>query len=143
MTEGQPNDDRYVVDGLTRAPGAVTVWGAAEERHALGWRLTRLNFGLKSGRPLGAVYFVRDGSEDEVCVSVRWNHVVDQLECRLISASHDAAEQESLERDVRHRVGTYMAIYAEIGLMVGTHPVTDAAVRVASRLEPGNSSSQS
>jgi hypothetical protein len=143
VTQGQARDDRYVVDGLTRAPGAMSVWGAAEERHAPGWQLTSVNLGLKSGRPLGAVYFVRDGLEDEVCVSVRWNHVVDQLECRLITAGHDAAERESLERDVRHRVGTYLAIYAEIGLNVGTHPVTDAAVRIASHLEPGKPSSQS
>ena len=143
MTQGELGNNRYVVDGLIRAPGVMTVWGATEERHAPGWRLTGLDFGLKSGRPLGAFYFVRDDSEDEVCVSVRWNHVVDQLECRVITTGLDAVERESLERDARHRVGTYIAIYTEIGSNVGTHPVTDAAVRAASHLAPGSTSARS
>jgi hypothetical protein len=91
---------------------------------------------MKNGRPFGTVRFERLDTSHRVGLSVSWDHVYDQLRCFVFEGECDAADRERLERDVRHRVGTWMAIISEIGSYVASSPATQEAIFEAAHLAP-------
>lgn len=134
MPQSDLPDGQSLIEGLDLVPGSMLVWSADRNRHARGWQFVSADLGMKNGRPLGAVFFDRVEGGERVGLSVRWDHVYDQLRCLVFEGECDAADRERLERDVRHRVGTWMAICAEIGSRVASSPVPQNAILEAAHL---------
>lgn len=139
MSHEDVAEGQLLIQGLDRAPGSIQVWTADNSRHANGWRFVGADLGMKGGRPLGLVRFERLDSSQRVSLSVSWDHVYDQLRCFVFEGECDAVGRERLERDVRHRVGTWMAITSEIGSYVASSPEAQEAVLSAAHLMPERS----
>jgi hypothetical protein len=104
------------IPGLQPVGATIYVWPVDDWRLADGWTVVRADLSLKSGSPLGALTFARDGDPtDTVEVSVRWNFHRGQLECSARGPRLTDTERQQLEADSRHRVAAYVAAYAHIG----------------------------
>ena len=139
MAHKDLREGQLLIEGLDRAPGSLPVWSAESSRHASGWHFLSADLGMKNGRPFGTVRFERLDPSHRVGLSVSWDHVYDQLRCFDFEGECDAADRERLERDVRHRVGTWMAIISEIGSYVASSPATQEAIFEAAHLAPERS----
>lgn len=135
MVEIEPAIGQHQVGGFEASPRTVAVWGADVSREAPGWRLAGVDLGMRDGRPFGSLRFesVQDSRSPQV--AVRWDHIYDQLHC-FVTDRNFGAERECLERDARHRVGTLMAAYAQVGLSIAAAPVAEGALRAAANLIP-------
>jgi len=136
MSSEDLSEGQVLIGGLERVPGSMAVWSADSSRHARGWEFVTADLGMKDGRPFGAVHFERADGSGRVGLGVRWDHVYDQLRCHVFEGECDVADRERLERDVRHRVGTWMAITSEIGSYVASGPAAQRAIFQAAHLAP-------
>jgi len=135
VAEGEQTAGQYTIVGLGASPPSVVVWRADVSRVAQDWRLAGVDLGMRDGRPFGSLHFEEVNGSRRARVAVRWDHVYDQLQCFVTDRSF-AAEGERLERDARHRVGTLMAAYAQIGLAITAGAVAEGSLRAASNLVP-------
>jgi hypothetical protein len=135
VAEGEQSAGRHTIVGLGATPPSVVVWKADVSREAPDWRLAGVDLGMRDGRPFGSLHFEEVNGSRRARVAVRWDHVYDQLQCFVTDRSF-AAEGERLERDARHRVGTLMAAYAQIGLAIAAGTVAEGSLRAASNLVP-------
>jgi hypothetical protein len=123
------------VPGLQPVGETVYVWPVDDWRLAPGWTVVSADIGLKSGSPLGALTFAREGDPtDTVEVAVRWNFHRGQLECSARTARLTDTERQQLEADARHRAAAYVAAYVQIGAQVARVSASMAAVYSAACL---------
>ena len=139
MEQKELPDGKYLLEGLGRGPESMLVWSADGSRHAKGWHLVSVDLGMRSGRPMGAVHFEREEGGQRVGLGVRWDHVYDQLHCFVFEGECNDTDREHLDRDARHRVGTWMAVHAEVGSALGANAVAQRAMFEAAHLLPERS----
>ena len=140
----QPHDvfiahaaNRQVISGLKMGTGVVTVLKWDDTKRARGWTLTGADLMMDRGRPFGSLWYRHDDSR-YIRVGVHWNHDIEQLECLCLHPKKpqlpddvDEFEASRLERDARSRIGTLMAVNAEIGSIVATRASEDAILAAA------------
>ncbi len=133
-------DGHAVVPALRMGIGTLVVqrWDASYE--ATGWTLYGADLTLDMGHPFGALFYRSDTDGRVLRVGVKWHPPVQQLEFPALhpskpELSRDCSDEEieAVVLDARSRIGTLVAVNAQIGSFVATEE-SETAILDASGL---------
>lgn len=120
-------DGQALIPGLKMGLGALTVqrWNPAYA--ASGWTLYGADLTLDMGHPFGSMFYRNDTDGRVLRIGVKWHPPVQQLEFPALHPSKPeltsdctAAEVAAVVLDARSRIGTLVAVNAQIGSFVAT-----------------------
>ncbi|QKS18882.1 hypothetical protein HUN58_02260 [Curtobacterium sp. Csp1] len=126
-------DDQVLIPGLKMGIGALVVqrWNPAYA--ASGWTLHGADVTLDMGHPFGAMFYRNDADDRVLRVGVKWHPPVQQLEFPALHPSKpeltsDCSDEEvaAVVLDARSRIGTLVAVNAQIGSFVATEESENA-----------------
>jgi hypothetical protein len=126
-------DDQALIPGLKMGLGALTVqrWDSAYA--ASGWTLYGADLTLDMGHPFGSMFYRNDTDGRVLRVGVKWHPPVQQLEFPALHPSKpelttDCTDEEvaAVVLDARSRIGTLVAVNAQIGSFVATEESENA-----------------
>jgi hypothetical protein len=126
-------DGQALIPGLRMGLGALTVrrWDPAYT--ADGWTLYGADLTLDMGHPFGSMFYRNDADGRVLRVGVKWHPPVQQLEFPALHPSKpelngDCSDQEvaAVVLDARSRIGTLVAVNAQIGSFVATEESENA-----------------
>ncbi|MFJ4220017.1 hypothetical protein [Curtobacterium luteum] len=128
VTNGQA-----LIPGLTVGVGALIVQRWDPAYAAGGWTLYGADLTLDLGHPFGSMFYRNDSDGRVLRVGVKWHPPVQQLEFPALHPSKpelasDCTEVEvaAVVLDARSRIGTLVAVNAQIGSFVATSESEDA-----------------
>jgi len=133
-------DGHTVVPALRMGIGTLVVqrWDASYE--AAGWTLYGADLTLDMGHPFGALFYRNDNDGRVLRIGVKWHPPVQQLEFPALhpskpELSRDCSDEEieAVVLDARSRIGTLVAVNAQIGSFVATEE-SETAILDASGL---------
>ncbi|ROR36649.1 hypothetical protein EDF63_0779 [Curtobacterium sp. JUb34] len=133
-------EGQALIPGLTLGIGALTVarWDPAYA--ATGWTLWGADLTLDQGHPFGSMFYRNDADGRVLRVGVTWHPPVQQLEFPALHPSKPeltsdctADEVAAVVLDARSRIGTLVAVNAQIGSFVATEE-SEGAILDASGL---------
>lgn len=126
-------DGQALIPGLKMGIGALIVprWDPAYA--AAGWTLYGADLTLDQGHPFGSMFYRNDEDGRVLRIGVKWHPPVQQLEFPALHPSKpeltsDCSDQEvaAVVLDARSRIGTLVAINAQIGSFVATEESENA-----------------
>ncbi len=120
-------DGQALIPGLKMGLGALTVQRWDPAYAAEGWTLYGADLILDVGHPFGSMFYRNDADGRVLRVGVKWHPPVQQLEFPALHPSKpeltsDCTGEEvaAVVLDARSRIGTLVAINAQIGSFVAT-----------------------
>lgn len=125
FVEVQP--DEAFIPGLKVGVGALTVQRWDPAHTATGWTLYGADLTLDMGHPFGSMFYRNDEDGRVLRVGVKWHPPVQQLEFPALHPSKPELTSNCTDEEVativleaRSRIGTLVAINAQIGSFVAT-----------------------
>ena len=122
-----------LIPGIKMGIGALTVQRWDPAYAAAGWTLYGADLTLDMGHPFGSMFYRNDADERVLRVGVKWHPPVQQLEFPALHPSKpeltsDCTDEEvaAVVLDARSRIGTLVAVNAQIGSFVATSESEDA-----------------
>lgn len=121
------------IPSLKMGIGALTVkrWDPAYT--AVGWTLYGADLTLDQGHPVGSMFYRNDTDDRVLRIGVKWHPPVQQLEFPALHPSKpeltsDCTNEEvaAVVLDARSRIGTLVAVNAQIGSFFATEESEDA-----------------
>ncbi|WP_144709759.1 hypothetical protein [Curtobacterium pusillum] len=113
--------------------GALTVQRWDPAYAAAGWTLYGADLALDQGHPFGSMFYRNDTDDRVLRIGVKWHPPVQQLEFPALHPSKpeltsDCTEEEvaAVVLDARSRIGTLVAVNAQIGSFVATEESENA-----------------
>lgn len=135
LQEGQA-----LVPGLRMGVGALVVQRWNPSYAAIGWTLYGADLALDLGHPFGSMFYRNDADGRVLRIGVKWHAPVQQLEFPALHPSRpeltsDCTDEEvaAVVMDARSRIGTLVAVNAQIGSFVATEE-SESAILEASGL---------
>ncbi|WP_144762699.1 hypothetical protein [Curtobacterium sp. 9128] len=126
-------DGQALIPGLKMGLGALTVQRWDPVYAADGWTLHGADLTLDMGHPFGSLSYRNDADGRMLRVGVKWHPLVQQLEFPPLHPSKpeltsDCTDEEvaAVVLDARSRIGTLVAVNAQIGSFVATSESEDA-----------------
>ncbi|MDK8172404.1 hypothetical protein QP735_07645 [Curtobacterium citreum] len=126
-------EDQALIPGLKMGLGALTVQRWDPTYAAAGWTLYGADLTLDLGHPFGSIFYRNDTDGRVLRVGVKWHPPVQQLEFPALHPSKpelasDCSDQEvaAVVLDARSRIGTLVAVNAQIGSFVATEESENA-----------------
>jgi hypothetical protein len=120
-------DGQALIPGLKMGLGALTVQRWDPTYAASGWTLYGAELTLDMGHSFGSLFYRNDTDGRVLRVGVKWHPPVQQLEFPALHPSKPeltsdctAEEVAAVVLDARSRIGTLVAINAQIGSFVAT-----------------------
>lgn len=127
------SEDQAFIPGLSMGIGALTVQRWDPVNAAAGWTLYGADLTLDQGHPFGSMFYRNDEDGRVLRVGVTWHPPVQQLEFPALHPSKpeltsDRTDEEvaAVVLDARSRIGTLVAINAQIGSFVATEESENA-----------------
>ncbi|QKS13209.1 hypothetical protein [Curtobacterium sp. csp3] len=126
-------EGQALIPGLKMGVGALTVerWNPACA--AAGWTLYGADLTLDMGHPFGSMFYRNDEDGRVLRVGVKWHPPVQRLEFPALHPSKPeltsdctAEEVAAVVLDARSRIGTLVAVNAQIGSFVATEESENA-----------------
>jgi hypothetical protein len=126
-------DGQTLIPGLQMGVGALVVqrWDSAHA--AKGWTLYSADLTLDMGHPFGSMFYRNDADGRVLRIGVKWHPPVQQLEFPALHPSKpeltsDCTDEEvaAVVLDARSRIGTLVAVNAQIGSFVATEASENA-----------------
>ena len=121
------HDGQALIPDLKMGIGALTVQRWDPAHAAAGWTLYGADLTLDTGHPFGSMFYRNDADGRVLRIGVKWHPPVQQLEFPALHPSKPeltsdctAAEVAAVVLDARSRIGTIVAINAQIGSFVAT-----------------------
>ncbi|WP_336697683.1 hypothetical protein [Curtobacterium sp. USHLN213] len=126
-------DGQALIPGLKMGLGALTVQRWDPAYAAAGWTLHGADLTLDQGHPFGSMFYRNDADGRVLRVGVQWHPPVQQLEFPALHPSKpeltsNCTDEEvaSVVLDARSRIGTLVAVNAQIGSFVATEESENA-----------------
>jgi hypothetical protein len=126
-------DGQALIPGLKMGIGALTVQRWDPSFAAAGWTLHGADLTLDMGHPFGAMFYRNDADNRVLRIGVQWHPPVQQLEFPALHPSKpeltsDCSDEEvaAVVLDARSRIGTLVAVNAQIGSFVATEESENA-----------------
>ncbi|MBO9042095.1 hypothetical protein [Curtobacterium flaccumfaciens] len=126
-------DGQALIPGLKMGLGALTVQRWDSGYAANGWTLYGADLTLDQGHPFGSMFYRNDEDGRVLRVGVKWHPPVQQLEFPALHPSKPeltsdctAEEVAAVVLDARGRIGTLVAVNAQIGSFVATEESENA-----------------
>jgi len=126
-------DGQALIPGLKMGVGALTVQRWDSDYAATGWTLYGADLTLDLGHPFGAMFYRNDEDGRVLRVGVKWHPPMQQLEFPALHPSKpeltsDCTDEEvaAVVLDARSRIGTLVAVNAQIGSFVATEESENA-----------------
>ena len=126
-------DGQALIPSLKMGLGALTVQRCDPTHPALGWTLYGADLTLDMGHPFGSMFYRNDADGRVLRVGVKWHPPVQQLEFPALHPSKPeltsdctAEEVAAVVLDARSRIGTLVAVNAQIGSFVATEESENA-----------------
>jgi len=131
-------DGQALIPGLQMGVGALTVQRWDPAYAAAGWTLYGADLTLDMGHPFGSLFYRHDTDARVVRVGVKWHEPAQQLEFPALHPSKpeltsDCTTDEvaTVVLDARSRIGTLVAVNAQIGSFVATEESEDAILEAS------------
>ncbi|WIB00302.1 hypothetical protein [Curtobacterium sp. MCBA15_012] len=125
--------DEAFIAGLKMGVGALTVQRWDPSYAADGWTLYGADLTLDQGHPFGSMFYRNNTDGRVLRVGVKWHPPVQQLEFPALHPSKPeltsdctAEEVAAVALDARSRIGTLVAVNAQIGSFVATEESENA-----------------
>lgn len=126
-------DGQALIPGLKMGLGALTVPRWDSTYAADGWTLHGADLTLDMGHPFGSMFYRNDADGRMLRIGVKWHPPVQRLEFPALHPSKpeltsDCTDEEvaAVMLDARSRIGTLVAVNAQIGSFVATSESEDA-----------------
>jgi hypothetical protein len=126
-------DSQALIPGLKMGLGALTVQRWNRAHAANGWTLYGADLTLDMGHPFGSMFYRNDADGRVLRIGVKWHPPVQQLEFPALhptkpELTSDCTDEEvaSVVLDARSRIGTLVAVNAQIGSFVATEESENA-----------------
>ncbi|PYY59699.1 MULTISPECIES: hypothetical protein [unclassified Curtobacterium] len=126
-------EGQALIPGLKMGLGALTVQRWEASYAAAGWALYGADLTLDMGHPFGSMFYRNDADGRVLRIGVKWHPPVQQLEFPALHPSKpeltsDCTDDEvaAVTLDARSRIGTLVAINAQIGSFVATEESENA-----------------
>ncbi|WP_146243416.1 hypothetical protein [Curtobacterium sp. MCLR17_034] len=126
-------DNEALIPGLKMGLGALTVQRWDPTYAAAGWRLDGADLTLDMGHPFGSMFYRNDADGRVLRIGVKWHPPVQRLEFPALHPSKPeltsdctAEEVDVVVLDARSRIGTLVAVNAQIGSFVATEESENA-----------------
>lgn len=126
-------DGQALIPGLKMGLGALTIQRWDPAYAATGWTLHGADLTLDMGHPFGSMFYRNDADGRVLRVGVKWHPPVQQLEFPALHPSKPeltsdctAEEVAAVVLDARSRIGTLVAVNAQIGSFVATEESENA-----------------
>ncbi|PYY34454.1 hypothetical protein DEJ32_14690 [Curtobacterium sp. MCPF17_046] len=131
-------DGQALIPGLKMGVGALIVQRWEPSYAATGWTLYGADLALNQGHPFGAMFYRNDADGRILRIGVKWHPPVQQLEFPALHPSKpeltsDCADDEvaAVVLDARSRIGTLVAVNAQIGSFVATEKSENAILEAS------------
>ena len=131
-------DGQALIPGLKMGLGALTVQRWDPAYAAKGWTLYGADLTLDMGHPFGSMFYRNDTDGRVLRIGVKWHPPVQQLEFPALYPSKpertsDCTDDEvaAVVLDARSRIGTLVAINAQIGSFVATEESENAILEAS------------
>lgn len=131
-------DGQALIPGLKMGIGALTVQRWDPSFAAAGWTLHGADLTLDMGHPFGAMFYRNDADNRVLRIGVQWHPPVQQLEFPALHPSKpeltsDCSDEEvaAVVLDARSRIGTLVAVNAQIGSFVATEESENAILEAS------------
>lgn len=122
-----------LIPDLKMGLGALTVHRWDPAYAAAGWTLRGADLTLDMGHPFGSMFYRNDADGRVLRVGVKWHPPVQQLEFPALhplkpELTSDCTDEEvaAVVLDARSRIGTLIAVNAQIGSFVATEESENA-----------------
>jgi hypothetical protein len=126
-------EDRALIPGLKMGIGALTIQRWDPSYAATRWTLYGADLTLDMGHPFGSLFYRNDEDGRVLRIGVKWHPPVQQLEFPALHPSKpeltsDCTDEEvaAVVLDARSRIGTLVAVNAQIGSFVATEESENA-----------------
>jgi len=126
-------DGQALIPGLKMGLGALTVPRWDPTYAAPGWTLHGADLTLDMGHPFGSMFYRNDAGGHMLRIGVKWHPPTQQLEFPALHPSKpeltsDCTDEEvaAVVLDARSRIGTLVAVNAQIGSFVATEESENA-----------------
>ncbi|MDK8172245.1 hypothetical protein QP735_06840 [Curtobacterium citreum] len=126
-------DGQALIPGLKMGLGALTVQRWDPSYAADGWTLYGAELTLDMGHPFGSMFYRHDTDGRVLRIGVKWHPPLQQLEFPALHPSKPeltsdctAEEVAAVVLDARSRIGTLVAVNAQIGSFVATEESENA-----------------
>ncbi|UXZ57976.1 hypothetical protein [Curtobacterium sp. Arg-1] len=126
-------EDQAIIPNLRMGMGALPVARWDRAHAAAGWTLYGADLTLDMGHPFGSMFYRNDTDGRVLRVGVKWHPPVQQLEFPALHPSKpeltsDCTGEEvaAVVLDARSRIGTLVAVNAQIGSFVATEESENA-----------------
>jgi hypothetical protein len=126
-------EGQAVIGGLKMGIGALPVTRWDPSYAAAGWTLYGAELTLDQGHPFGSMFYRNDDDGRVLRVGVTWHPPVQRLEFPALHPSKPeltsdctAEEVAAVVLDARSRIGTLVAVNAQIGSFVATEESENA-----------------
>ena len=126
-------DGQALIPDLKMGLGALTVQPWDSTYAAADWTLYGADLTLDQGHPFGSMFYRNDADGRVLRVGVKWHPPVQQLEFPALHPSKpqltsDCTDEEvaAVVLDARGRIGTLVAVNAQIGSFVATEESENA-----------------
>lgn len=133
-------EGQALIPGITMGIGALLVQRWDPSYTADGWTLYGADLMLDLGHPFGSMFYRNDADGRVLRIGVKWHAPVQQLEFPALHPSRpeltsDCTDEEvaAVVMDARSRIGTLVAVNAQIGSFVATEE-SESAILEASGL---------
>jgi len=120
-------EGQALIPGIKMGIGALTVQRWNPTYAADGWILYCADLTLDMGHPFGSMFYRNDADGRVLRIGVKWHPPVQQLEFPALHPSKpeltsDCGDEEvaAVVLDARSRIGTLVAVNAQIGSFVAT-----------------------
>ncbi|MFJ7288630.1 hypothetical protein ACIQUC_09965 [Curtobacterium sp. NPDC098951] len=132
------DEGHALIPGLRMGIGALPVQRWDPAYAASGWTLYGADLTLDQGHPFGSMFYRNDADDRVLRVGVKWHPPVQRLEFPALHPSRpeltsDCSEEEvaAVVLDARSRIGTLVAVNAQIGSFVATEESENAILDAA------------
>ncbi|MDM7892208.1 hypothetical protein [Curtobacterium caseinilyticum] len=126
-------EDQALISGLTMGIGSLIVQRWDPAYAATGWTLHGADLTLDMGHPFGSMFYRNEKDGRMLRIGVKWHPPVQQLEFPALHPSKpeltsNCTEEEvsAVVLDARSRIGTLVAVNAQIGSFVATEESENA-----------------
>ncbi|MCJ1715094.1 hypothetical protein [Curtobacterium sp. VKM Ac-2922] len=126
-------EGQSLIPGIKMGLGALTVQRWDPTRAAAGWTLYGADLTLDMGHPFGSMFYRNDDDGRVLRIGVKWHPPVQQLEFPALHPSKpeltsDCTDDEvaAVVLDARSRIGTLVAVNAQIGSFVASEESENA-----------------
>lgn len=131
-------DDQALISDLRMGIGALIVQRWDPAFAAAGWTLYGADLTLDMGHPFGSMFYRNDEDGRVLRIGVKWHPPVQQLEFPALHPSKpeltsDCTNDEvaAVVLDARSRMGTLVAVNAQIGSFVATEESENAILETS------------